>query len=1259
MRQLPLDLLTRPAVPACILLLVLTGCGGGGGGGTDASIPVANSSTFTTPENTPGSGLFDVDLASGSTPTYTIVQNGARGTAAVTDQAAGEFTYTPNANVTGSDAFTFKVNDGSRDSNVAVVSVVIVKPRPIAADDAVSTDEDVPVTIDVLANDSGNGHIIDPASVVLTTPPTLGSATVNPDGTIDYSPSVNANGTDSFTYTVKDDVGSTSNAATVTLTIAAVNDSPSAADDDFTVAEDSTSSLSVLGNNGHGADVDVDGVAFAITAVGTPDNGGSVSINGAQNALIYAPAANFFGAETFFYTVSDGDGGTDTAAVTVIVTPVNDPPVAADDDLTVAEDSTTTLSVLADNGNGEDFDIDGGSLTIVGVSVTSNGGSLSLNAGNTALIYTPSPNFFGIETFIYTVGDGLGGADTATVTVDVTPVNDPPVARDDELTVAEDSTTMLSVLADNGNGADTDIDGSTLTITGVGVTSEGGAAVINGTGDAVMYTPAADFFGVETFTYTVSDDQDGTGTALVTMTITTVNDAPVARDDVFTVAFNSSNNTLAVLADNGSGADTDPDNDVISVVSTGTPNQGGIVAPNPAQDALIYTPPAGFIGNEALTYTVNDGNGGTDTAAVTVNSVFTDNFSGGTANWIFVSDSGLPASWTTVSGALRQLNRVESVNAFDQSYHKGTYAYYTDGTSLSDYRFSADALYLGAGLQDDIGVMFRYQDNNNYYRLSMNTRYGFTRLEKRVAGTFYPLAVNARGYDSGQVLNFTVEVQGSLIRIWINSDAVFALQDVSLASGSVAVYSQEAASFDNVRVEGISADPAVVLATPVAQTVETSNSLSVAAIASNVPAGGGVEFVLDGSDSVLDTSFPYQTTYSGVPQSDHTVEAVLRDASNIELARDTNVLVGAQGDYFVAFGDSIMNGEDDNYAADNQNGRILGSQGIAANLADLLEDSLSRPVIVYNEGIGGDESVDTAYTRVDSILARHPGAHDALVMLGTNDTLASIPSGSGCSGGACNGTFKGNMQSLADTLTAAGSTAYIATPPPVFGVSTPFASPATHATNTRIQQYHSVITTELSNTEDGPDFYDYFLGGGNNRFSLFSDIWHPNSLGHHVMAHLWHNAINPGDPVALPFILNNLAPSTTSPYLKQNLIEIGDVYYVDRSYTLNGIPAELADGVWVITANDDSGSTSASYITFNLDRAATVYIAYDAGASATPNWMSAYTDTGLILGTADPFSPALKLYSHSYAAGPVTLGGNMATGASGANSTYIAIVVPD
>jgi hypothetical protein len=132
------------------------------------------------------------------------------------------------------------------------------------------------------------------------------------------------------------------------------------------------------------------------------------------------------------------------------------------------------------------------------------------------------------------------------------------------LTVEEDSTTLLAGAGRQRQRRGYGYRRRHACITDVGITSQGGDAVINGAGDAVMYTPAADFFGIETFTYTVSDGQGGTDTALVTMTVTAINDAPIGRDDVFTVAFNSSNNTLAVLADNGSGADADADNDEIA-----------------------------------------------------------------------------------------------------------------------------------------------------------------------------------------------------------------------------------------------------------------------------------------------------------------------------------------------------------------------------------------------------------------------------------------------------------------------------------------------------------------------------------------------------------------------------------------------------------------------------------------------------------------------------------------------------------------------
>lgn len=628
--------------------------------------------------------------------------------------------------------------------------------------------------------------------------------------------------------------------------------------------------------------------------------------------------------------------------------------------------------------------------------------------------------------------------------------------------------------------------------------------------------------------------------------------------------------------------------------------------------------------------------------------------------WTTINQSNLPSAWSVINGEFTQSNRVESIQTFDQTYHLGTYAYLDAGMDLSNYRFSVDATCLSTDFAEDIGVMFRYANPGNYYRFTMNSRYGFSRLEKKVGGVFAPLAVNSRGYIIGQTARITIDVQGDQIQVLLDDDPLFSVADNSLTIGSVALYSQGKSKFDNVLVEAIGALSSVALSTPIGHSVQVSNQLNVSAIAAGIPPGGRVDFQLDGANLVTDTSATYATQYTGLTAGDHKVEAILRDASSVELARDTNILVGTGGEYLISIGDSITNGIGDNFSEDNisQNGRIIATKGPQATLTDLLEASLMKPVIVYNEGIGGDESADAVFTRVNSILARHPGSNQILVLLGTNDALSSIPSGSGCSGATCNGTFKGNMQALINTLTGAGKTVHVAKVPPVLGFTSPFSNPAAHSINIRVREFNNVIGDELSGHQIGPDLYDYFLGSV-NRISLFSDGLHPNALGHTIVAYLWHNALNPGSVMPLPFVLNNLIPSTSSPYLKQNLLESGDAYYVDRAFTLTSIPPALSSGRWIMTANNDTGNSSSNYISFSVNRPVTVHIAYDRGASTLPDWMSTYTNTGLSLGTTDPLSPTLNLYSRSYGAGSIALGGNMASGASGANSHYIPIVVPD
>src|SRR5262245_61623286 len=158
---------------------------------------------------------------------------------------------------------------------------------------------------------------------------------------------------------------------------------------------------------------------------------------------------------------------------------------------------------------------------------------MSLPSGDTAETPTALPaTRRGSDAFTYTVSDGAGGSDTATVNVNVASVQDTPSANDDAATVAEDSgPNAINVLAN-----DSDVDGDTLTVASVTQAAHG--SVVNN-GSSVSYTPAPNYFGPDSFSYTVSDGQGGVDTATVNITVTSVNDAPVANDDVYSVNFNT------------------------------------------------------------------------------------------------------------------------------------------------------------------------------------------------------------------------------------------------------------------------------------------------------------------------------------------------------------------------------------------------------------------------------------------------------------------------------------------------------------------------------------------------------------------------------------------------------------------------------------------------------------------------------------------------------------------------------------------------
>ena len=376
---------------------------------------------------------------------------------------------------------------------------------------------------------------------------------------------------------------------------AGANEPPNAVNDGFESPEDTvTAPFNVLVND---SDPD-DGQTLTVTTLSPSAQHGTVSCT-AAGMCTYTPAPNYHGPDSFTYGISDGHGGTDTATVSITVTPVNDEPNAVNDVLTTPMNTEGTVNVLAN-----DSDVDGDSLTIAGQTHGTHG---TVSCVASSCTYTPNPGYFGPDSFTYFLSDGHGGLQSATVSVTVTapPTNQPPVADDETLTVAEDTPGNVSVLP-----GDTDPDGDSLTVTTLNPTAAHGTVSCTAAG-VCTYTPNANYNGPDCFDYTVSDGHGGTDTGHVSITVTPVNDDPNAVDNSLTTPEDTAGN-VNVLAN-----DTDIDGDSLTVTTLTPAAAHGTVSCS-AVGVCTYTPNANYYGSDSFTYTVSDGHGGTDMATVNV-----------------------------------------------------------------------------------------------------------------------------------------------------------------------------------------------------------------------------------------------------------------------------------------------------------------------------------------------------------------------------------------------------------------------------------------------------------------------------------------------------------------------------------------------------------------------------------------------------------------------------------------------------------------
>jgi len=561
--------------------------------------PIAADDQTTTPSQTAVNLRVlanDSDVDGDTLSISRLVSLPGSGTAKI--EANGTITYTPGATTTGIVIFSYEVCDLELCDIAEVrIAVGVDNAPPVLVDDVAATALDTPVTITVLANDSDpDGN---PLSVQQVGQPSSGSASINADGTVTYTPGTGYSGNATFTYTACDSKGACETAV-VTVSVAPGDNRPPLATDDIV----STRTNTAVTVDATANDIDPDGDVLAIEDIVTRPQHGTAVLQ-ADGTILYTPATGFVGTDSFDISVTDGNGGFDESTVTVVVSAdTNQDPIALDDRYTVPVGAATELDVM-----GNDSDPNGDDLTIVDVVQGQKGViTIVVENGETTLVYTPNAGASGTDTFTYTVSDGRGGTAEATVTITF-PVgpndNKGPVAIGDNVTTREDTGILIVVLAN-----DSDPEGDPLRVTSIQIEPRHGTATLDA-GGGILYVPAADYVGPDIFTYRVCDDEGACDTAVVSVQVTPVNDGPRAGDDSYAVVANAPTRLTVTLND------SDPELDDLTVTPTlvVSPTKGSAVVN--ADGTITYTPTA-TSGSDTFTYQVCDTGGLCDTATVSV-----------------------------------------------------------------------------------------------------------------------------------------------------------------------------------------------------------------------------------------------------------------------------------------------------------------------------------------------------------------------------------------------------------------------------------------------------------------------------------------------------------------------------------------------------------------------------------------------------------------------------------------------------------------
>ena len=489
--------------------------------------------------------------------TYTILEPPVNGTATLADSV---LTYQPNINFSGTDATTYQASDGVSVSQETKITITVdsVNDPPVAQEATVNANEDTVISIILSATDVEN----DTLSYSLASQPSYGAVTI--EGAVaTYRPALDYHGTDAFTFKVNDGIDD-SNVASINLTIATSNDAPVAQDQTLSVSEDQTLALVLKAE-----DVDQDSLGYTVTKPGQGQ------LSGTAPDLTYRPNANYHGNDSFSFKASDGSLESSLATVTISVQSVNDTPQGVEQSIAVDEDGVGSILLV-----GSDADSD--SLTFSLASQPSHG---SATLEGAVVTYIPDTNHNGSDSFTFKVNDGTADSSTATISLTIAAINDAPVAQDQTLSVNEDQTLTLVL-----DISDIDQDSLTYTVT------QPSHGQLSGTAPDLTYRPNANYYGSDSFSFQASDGVVSSSLATVTITIQSVNDAPVADSLSFELV-GSASQTLTL---NGS----DVDSSSLSYQLVTPPTAGTLSQFDGA--SVIYTPNRGTVGSDQFTFKVID-----------------------------------------------------------------------------------------------------------------------------------------------------------------------------------------------------------------------------------------------------------------------------------------------------------------------------------------------------------------------------------------------------------------------------------------------------------------------------------------------------------------------------------------------------------------------------------------------------------------------------------------------------------------------------